>query len=100
MIVLSHGLHYASAVFEGERVYDSQVFKVKEHGQRLSRSAEMLDFTIPYSPEVLDEAVKELVAAQKVVNGYVRRVAWRGSEMMAISQVPPPISTIMLPAGS
>lgn len=83
--VLTHGLHYASSVFEGERVYDHQVFKLKEHGERLHRSAQMLDFTIPYSATVLDEAVKELVALQKVQNGYVRRFAWRGSEMMAIS---------------
>ncbi|MCI5049497.1 MAG: branched-chain amino acid aminotransferase [Rickettsiales bacterium] len=83
--VLSHGLHYGSAVFEGERVYDSQVFKLQEHGERLHHSAKLLDFEIPYSAQVLDEAVMELVEKQGVQNGYVRRFAWRGSEMMAIS---------------
>lgn len=83
--VLNHGLHYASSVFEGERVYSKNVFKIKEHGLRLHRSANMLDFEIPYSANVLDEATREVVKAQGVENGYVRRVAWRGSEMMAIS---------------
>lgn len=82
--VLSHGLHYGSAVFEGERVYSGNVFKLKEHGERLHRSAELLDFSIPYAAPILDQAVLEVLAANKVENGYVRRVAWRGSEMMAI----------------
>lgn len=83
--VLNHGLHYASSVFEGERVYSKNVFKIKEHGLRLHRSANMLDFEIPYSADALDDATREVVKAQGVENGYVRRVAWRGSEMMAIS---------------
>jgi branched-chain amino acid aminotransferase len=83
--VLSHGLHYGSCVFEGERAYGGQIFKSKEHAERLRRSAEMLDFEIPYT-------VAEIVAAKKAVvekNGrpdaYVRPVAWRGSEMMGVS---------------
>lgn len=83
--ILSHGLHYGGSVFEGERVYDDQIFKIKEHGKRLHKSAELLDFEIPFSADVLDEAAKEIVAKQGVKNGYVRRFAWRGSEMMAIA---------------
>jgi len=83
--VLNHGLHYASCVFEGERVYDSQVFKLGEHSERLRKSAELIGFTIPYTVEELNEATKQVVAAQQVENGYVRPFAWRGSEKMAIS---------------
>jgi len=83
--VLSHGLHYASCVFEGERVYDGEIFKLEEHTQRLFHSASRLGFKIPYSQESLNKSCKDIVAIQKVKNGYVRPVAWRGSEMMAIS---------------
>ena len=83
--VLSHGLHYASCVFEGERVYDGKIFKLEEHTERLFHSASRMGFDIPYSQESLNKYCKEIVAVQKVKNGYVRPVAWRGSEMMAIS---------------
>ena len=83
--VLSHGLHYASCVFEGERVYDGEIFKLEEHTERLFHSASRLDFKIPYNQELVNKACKEIVSIQKVKNGYVRPVAWRGSEMMAIS---------------
>jgi len=83
--VLSHGLHYASCVFEGERVYDGEIFKLAEHTERLFHSASRMGFKIPYTPELLNKASKEIIAIQKVKNGYVRPVAWRGSEMMAIS---------------
>ena len=83
--VLSHGLHYASCVFEGERVYDGKIFKLEEHTERLFHSASRMGFDIPYSQESLYKYCKEIVAVQKVKNGYVRPVAWRGSEMMAIS---------------
>jgi len=83
--VLSHGLHYASCVFEGERVYDGEIFKLEEHTERLFYSASRLGFKIPYDQKSLNKACKDLVAIQKVKNGYVRPVAWRGSEMMAIS---------------
>lgn len=83
--VLSHGLHYGGAVFEGERCYDGQVFKLKEHGERLHTSAEMVGFEIPYSAQKMDDAVLELLEKQGLRDAYVRRVAWRGSEMMAIS---------------
>jgi len=83
--VLSHGLHYASCVFEGERVYDEEIFKLEEHTERLIHSAFRMGFKIPYTPELLNKACKEIIGIQKVKNGYVRPVAWRGSEMMAIS---------------
>tara|TARA_B100002052_G_C15798521_1_gene559931 strand:- start:321 stop:1208 length:888 start_codon:yes stop_codon:yes gene_type:complete len=83
--VLSHGLHYASCVFEGERVYDGEIFKLEEHTERLFHSASRMGFKIPYSQEDLNSSCKDIVAIQKVKNGYVRPVAWRGSEMMAIS---------------
>ena len=83
--VLSHGLHYASCVFEGERVYDGTIFKLEEHTERLFHSASRLGFEIPYNQESVNKFCKDIVAIQKVKNGYVRPVAWRGSEMMAIS---------------
>ena len=83
--VLSHGLHYASCVFEGERVYDGTIFKLEEHTSRFFHSAKRMGFDIPYSEEQINIASKKIIATQKVENGYVRPVAWRGSEMMAIS---------------
>ncbi len=83
--VLSHGLHYASCVFEGERVYDGEIFKLEEHTDRLFHSASRLGIKIPYTKESLNKFCKDIVAIQKVKNGYVRPVVWRGSEMMAIS---------------
>ena len=83
--VLSHGLHYASCVFEGERVYDGEIFKLEEHTSRFFYSANRMGFQIPYSEEEINLASKKIVSAQNVENGYVRPVAWRGSEMMAIS---------------
>jgi branched-chain amino acid aminotransferase len=83
--VLSHGLHYASCVFEGERVYDGEIFKLEEHTARLFHSASRLGFKIPYSQESLNKSCRDIVTIQKVKNGYVRPVVWRGSEMMAIS---------------
>ena len=83
--VLSHGLHYASCVFEGERVYDGEIFKLEEHTSRFFHSAKRMGFEIPYSEDEINEASKKIVSEQNVKNGYVRPVAWRGSEMMAIS---------------
>ena len=83
--VLNHGLHYASCVFEGERVYDGEIFKLEEHTDRLFYSAKRMDIVIPYSPKEINTASKEIVTAQKIKDGYVRPVIWRGSEMMAIS---------------
>ncbi len=83
--IMTHGLHYASSVFEGLRVYDGKIFKLKEHTERLFRSAEILDMQIPYSQEAINQAQLDVVARQGVKNGYIRPVVWRGSEMMAIS---------------
>tara|TARA_Y100000768_G_scaffold348490_1_gene297454 strand:+ start:682 stop:1563 length:882 start_codon:yes stop_codon:yes gene_type:complete len=83
--VLSHGLHYASCVFEGERVYDGTIFKLEEHTERFFYSARRMGFKIPYTQNEINEASKKIISIQKVNNGYVRPVAWRGSEMMAIS---------------
>jgi branched-chain amino acid aminotransferase len=83
--VLSHGLHYASVVFEGERAYSGKIFKLHEHSLRLFKSAELLGMTIPYSVEEIDKASEEMVKASGFANAYVRPVAWRGTEMMAVS---------------
>ena len=83
--VLSHGLHYASCVFEGERVYGSRIFKVEEHTERLLGSARALGFEIPYSCEALVDASRAVVEALGIGDGYVRPVAWRGAEMMGVS---------------
>ena len=83
--VLSHGLHYASCVFEGERVYESEIFKLEEHTTRFFYSARRMGFKVPYSEEEVNQACKQIVSVQNVKNGYVRPVVWRGSEMMAIS---------------
>lgn len=83
--VLNHGLHYASCVFEGQRVYDGKIFKLEEHTERLFHSANRLGFEIPYNQKSINSACKDIVKIQGVKNGYVRPVAWRGSEMMAIS---------------
>lgn len=83
--VLTHGLHYGSSVFEGERVYGGEIFKLREHTERLFKSAEILGFKIPYSLQEIDDACRKAVEAQGIVDGYVRPVAWRGSEMMGVS---------------
>jgi len=83
--VLTHGLHYGSCVFEGERVYNGEIFKLREHTNRLVYSANRMGFDIPYSVDEIDDACNQIIKIQNVKNGYVRPVAWRGSEMMAIS---------------
>ncbi len=83
--VLSHGLHYASCVFEGERVYDGSIFKLEEHTSRFFHSAKRMGFEIPFTEEQINFASNKIVSTQSVENGYVRPVAWRGSEMMAVS---------------
>ena len=83
--VLSHGLHYASCVFEGLRVYDGEIFKLAEHTERLFYSAKRMDIKIPYSEDEINNATKKVVSVQNVKNGYVRPFVWRGSEMMAVS---------------
>lgn len=83
--VLTHGLHYGSCVFEGERAYDGVIFKSLEHTKRLHRSAELLGFAIPYSIEEIERAKIETVQRMGLENCYVRPVAWRGSEMMGVA---------------
>lgn len=83
--VLSHALHYASCVFEGERVYGGEVFKLTEHSQRLIDSAKLMGFEIPYSLAEINAATNATIKANNIVDGYVRPVAWRGSEMMGVS---------------
>lgn len=83
--VLSHGLHYGGSVFEGERAYGGNVFKLRAHSERFIRSASLLDFSIPMSAEDIDKATMQVLDANGIRDGYVRPVAWRGSEMMAVS---------------
>ncbi len=83
--VLSHGLHYASCVFEGERVYNGNIFKLREHTGRLFNSARVLGFELPFTMDEVDAACNLVVATQGLKDAYVRPVAWRGSEMMAVS---------------
>ena len=83
--ILNHGLHYASCVFEGERVYEGKIFKLEEHTERLFYSAERMGINVPYTQTEINDACKKIVNIQKVQNGYVRPLIWRGSEMMAIS---------------
>ncbi|GLS20522.1 branched chain amino acid aminotransferase [Labrys miyagiensis] len=83
--VLSHGLHYGGAVFEGERSYGGKIFKSSEHSARFQRSAEYLDFKVPYSVAELDAAKQLVLEKNGLKDAYVRPVAWRGSEMMAVA---------------
>ena len=83
--VLTHGLHYASSVFEGERLYSGRIYKLAEHTARLFESARILGMEIPYTPEQIDAACYEAAQVQNITNGYVRPVVFRGSEMMAVA---------------
>lgn len=83
--VLTHALHYASAVFEGERAYGGRIFKSTEHSERLKRSANILDFDIPWSVAEIDAAKQLVVDKNSKKDAYVRPIAWRGSEMMGVS---------------
>ena len=83
--VLSHGLHYASGVFEGERAYSGNIFKLHAHTERLFASAALLGFEIPYSIEAVEAACRQVLAANKQVEAYVRPIAWRGTEQLSVS---------------
>ena len=83
--VLTHALHYASSVFEGQRAYGGEIFKLTEHSQRLRRSAELLGFEIPWTVEQIDEACREVLRANRLEDAYMRPLAWRGSEQMGVS---------------
>ena len=83
--VLTHGLHYGSSVFEGQRAYGGEIFKLKEHTQRLHASANILGFEIPWTEQQINDACNEMLLKNNLVDAYLRPVAWRGSEMMGIS---------------
>jgi len=83
--VLSHGLHYASGVFEGERSYSGNIFKLREHTDRLIASGRILGFEIPYTAEQIDAACREVLAANNLIDGYIRPIAWRGTEQLSVS---------------
>jgi branched-chain amino acid aminotransferase len=91
--ILTHGLHYASAVFEGERAYGGEVFRSTAHSERLKNSARILDFEIPYSVAEIDAAKKLVLDSNRLTDAYLRPIAWRGSEMMGVSA---PSNTIHL----
>lgn len=83
--VLTHALHYASSVFEGERSYGGKVFKLEEHTDRLFESAKLMDMKIPFTAQQINEATYETLRANNITDGYVRPIAWRGSEMMGVT---------------
>jgi branched-chain amino acid aminotransferase len=83
--VLTHGLHYASAVFEGERMYGGEIFELTAHTKRLFKSAEILDFEIPFTVAQIDQACKDTCAKNGLTDAYLRPIAWRGSEMIGVS---------------
>ena len=87
MHVLTHGLHYGSSVFEGERMYNGQIFKLTEHSERLKRSAELLDFEIPYSVAEIDQACKDACERNGLTDCYIRPVAWLGAEKLSVSSI-------------
>ena len=82
--VLTHGLHYGSSVFEGERAYGGEIFKSTQHSERLKQSARILDFEIPYSVAEIDAAKAAVLARNNLTDAYLRPVAWRGSQMMSV----------------
>jgi len=83
--VLTHALHYGSGVFEGIRAYGGEIFKLTEHSERLVEGARILDFEIPYSVAEIDEACRQVMKANNLVEAYLRPIAWRGSEQMGVS---------------
>src|ERR1700742_4199877 len=83
--VLSHGLHYGSAVFEGERAYGGNIFKLTEHSERLKNSAAILGYEVPWTVAQIDEACRATLAANSLTDAYIRPIAWRGSEQLAVS---------------
>jgi branched-chain amino acid aminotransferase len=85
--VLTHALHYGSAVFEGERVYDGRVFRLAAHSARLINSARLLEYELPWSRAEIEEATRAVVKANNLDTGYVRPIAWRGSEVMGVSAI-------------
>ncbi len=90
--ILTHAMHYASSVFEGERAYNGKIFKSREHSERLKRSAQMIDFEIPYTIDEIEAAKAEVLAASGLQDAYVRAVAWRGvGEDMGVASARNPV---------
>ncbi|MGZ5912553.1 MAG: aminotransferase class IV, partial [Reyranella sp.] len=85
--VLTHALHYGSAVFEGERIYDGRVFRLAAHSARLINSARLLDYEIPWTHQQIEEATRAVVKANGLQAGYIRPIAWRGSEVLGVSGI-------------
>src|SRR6476620_3401682 len=85
--VLTHALHYGSAVFEGERIYDGRVFRLAAHSARLRNSARLLDYELPWTQREIDAATRTVVKANDLQAGYIRPIAWRGSEVMGVSAI-------------
>lgn len=83
--VLSHGLHYASAVFEGERAYSGSIFRLRDHSERLINSGRILGFEIPWTADQIDAACNQVLAANGLTDAYLRPIAWRGSEMLSVA---------------
>ncbi len=82
--ILTHGLHYASSVFEGQRAYGGEIFKLRQHTDRLIQSGKYLDFDVPFSPDEIDDACREVLARNNLTNAYMRPFAWRGSEELGV----------------
>ncbi len=99
MHVLTHALHYGSAVFEGERIYDGRVFRLAAHSARLIRSARLLDYDLPWSREEIDEATRAVVKANNLTAGYIRPIAWRGSEVLGVSAIGTTVHLAIAPWG-
>ena len=83
--VLTHGLHYASSVFEGQRAYKGKIFRLSDHSARLRKSAALIGFELPWSVAEIDAACEEVLAASGLSDAYMRPVAWRGSEQMGVA---------------
>ena len=90
--ILTHAMHYASSVFEGERAYNGKIFKSREHSERLKRSAQMVDFEVPYTIDEIEAAKVEVLAASGLQDAYVRAIAWRGAgEDMGVASAKNPV---------
>src|SRR4051812_49282875 len=83
--VLTHALHYASSVFEGERSYGGKVFRLQEHTDRLIESARMLDMKVPFTAAQINDGTNEVLRANNITDGYIRPIVWRGSEQMGVT---------------
>tara|TARA_R110002074_G_scaffold152364_6_gene306330 strand:+ start:5448 stop:6365 length:918 start_codon:yes stop_codon:yes gene_type:complete len=90
--ILTHAMHYASSVFEGERAYNGKIFKSRQHSERLKRSAQMIDFEVPYTVDEIEAAKVEVLAASGLQDAYVRAIAWRGAgEDMGVASARNPV---------